>query len=113
EAWVRHHVDELRELGEPDASDDAIVRIAQEFVRIGGGHPLHLRYSFRALRERGVRIDEYSIRNLPPCPTDDITDYYEALISSVSEGGQFVLHLFASSRFSWPRSGLLDCLERA
>lgn len=112
ETWLRHHIDELGVPGDQLPNDHQNERIAKAFFAIGDGHPLHLTYSFRALRERGIRIDESTILSLPACPTSEIADYYRALMMHLSQAARFLLHLFTSTRFSWPRSGLLDCLQR-
>ena len=107
--WVTSHGTEL-DLAEDAGNKATLERLSEAFFEISNGHPLHLRYSLGALLESGQPISEYSVSGLPPCPTGEITDYYEGLVRALDEAGRLVLLLIACGHFPWPRSGLVDCL---
>ena len=109
--WVKKHGTEF-DLVDDAGSRAAIERLADAFFESSNGHPLHLRYSLEALLQKSLPISEYSVSELPPCPTGEITDYYEGLVRALDEAAHFALLLIACGDFPWPRSGLLDCLVR-
>lgn len=103
--WVRHHRSELAQ------PEHYFYEISRAFYQKSGGHPLHLRYTLKALQEQGLTVDEYNIRRLPACSHDDITTYYGELWRSLSEESREILHLLAACGFTWPRQGVFDCLD--
>ncbi|MXZ72702.1 MAG: hypothetical protein F4Z04_14540 [Acidobacteria bacterium] len=106
--WVKQHGIEL---GLPDVGHHAALeRLAHAFFNISRGNPLHLKYSLSALLQGSEEISEQSVSSLPPCPTDEITSYYERLVEGLDEAGRLVLTLIAYSDFPWPQGGLVDCL---
>ncbi|MGI9068364.1 MAG: ATP-binding protein [Pyrinomonadaceae bacterium] len=103
--WLRHH---RAELAHPEHQ---FYETARAFYRRSSGHPLHLRYTLRALHEQGLPVDDFNIQRLPACSHTDITTYYGELWRSVSEESREILHLMAACGFTWPRQGLFDCLD--
>lgn len=110
--WVEHHRDEIGNLADDDVPDFALGRVAAEFYRKSNGHPLHLRYSLKALQEGGTPVTEDNIRTLPDCPHGDITEYYRELLTGLEDESRLCIYLIAAAGFSWPRAGILDCLPR-
>lgn len=110
--WLRHHLSELPSGGEPFRQDDSrAAELAVALHRRSRGHPLHLRYTLRAVQEQGLPFTRATIDGLPDCPHEGITAYYEDLWRSLSDESRLVLHLFGSTNFAWPRSGLRECLD--
>lgn len=106
--WLLHHKAEIW----PDANVDEyqLSRLADKFYEKSKGHPLHLRYSLKALQERAVPVTEWNVEELPACPHENITEYYNQLELRLTDEGRQILHLMATSRFQWPRQGLFNCL---
>lgn len=111
--WVGHHLVDLGiTTSEGSLRDRQVTDLAAAFNERSGGHPLHLVYTLRALFERGLIATPDTIRGLPACAHDDIIAYYRELWTELPESGRQILHLIAATRFSWPRVGLLDCLDQ-
>jgi hypothetical protein len=111
EKWLRHHEDSLPRYGNDSVPDHVIERLAEAFFRKSSGHPLHLRYTLKALQERDMPMTEKNIERLPGCVHEDITAYYGDLWLTLPEESRRVLHLLAACRFPWTRQGLLECLD--
>jgi hypothetical protein len=111
EQWLGHHRAELSDPGGDDLDDEQLHRLAEAMHRRSRGHPLHLRYTLKAIQERGLPVTESSIEGLPGCPHEDITAYYRELWRGLPEEGRELLHLLAACRFPWPPEGLLDCQD--
>lgn len=113
--WLRHHKSELDEAwsGTLDGQvpDHIFAQVAEALFLKSRGHPLHLRYSLKALQEQGQHITADNTERLPGCPHDDITAYYSALWETLSDESRRILHLMAACQFSWPRQGIFDCLD--
>jgi len=92
--WVRKHVSDFPAQERQQHADVFIERLAQALYRKGHGHPLHLRYTLRAIQERNLAFTEATIDALPGCPHKGITAYYEELWRAISEGSQ-ANHTFA------------------
>jgi hypothetical protein len=103
--WLRHH---RTDLAHPKHQ---FYQTARAFYQRSGGHPLHLRYTLRALKEQGLAVDDHNVQRLPACSHADITTYYDELWRSLAEPGREILHLMAACGFTWPRQGLFDCLD--
>src|SRR5262249_21381430 len=70
--WLLHHVRDFDEVqGMPD-EDPRIEALAATLFELSTGHPLHLRYTLRAVQERGLALREEVLRGLPQCPHDGI-----------------------------------------
>jgi hypothetical protein len=111
EEWLRHHEKGLVKFDEDNVPDFLFERLAEAFYRRSNGHPLHLRYTIRALQEQDIPITEENIERLPGCAHENITDYYAELWRTLPEEGREILHLMSACRFPWPRLGILDCLD--
>jgi len=110
EAWIAHHLHEFAD--SEDAEDGSLVaQAARAFHESSRGHPLHLQYTLRTLRERDLPLSEVAIRQLPPYPHKDIVDYYEDLWRTIPEEAREILHLLSATDFVWPRIGTADCLD--
>lgn len=104
-----HH--RLNGAGGGDADDYLLDEAAAAFHRLTGGHPLHLRYSLEALIERGAPAFSWYIEALPACPTGEIGSYYDSLCRGISESARRQLHLFAVTRFPWPKDDLCRVID--
>ena len=111
EQWFRHHEPELRQHGAQEMPEWQVQRLASALYQRSRGHPLHLRYTVRALQEQGQLVTEAAIESLPDCPHQQITGYYLNLWESLSEDGREILHLLAACRFPWPRKGIFACMD--
>lgn len=109
--WFGHHEQELGQSNMPETQEWLVERLAGALHRRSRGHPLHLRYTVRALQEQGLLATEATIDSLPDCPHQQIRDYYASLWRSLSENAREILHLLAACRFPWPRQGILACMD--
>ena len=89
---------------------NALGRLAEAFMSISSGLPLHLTLSLRALVQADRPINADAIETLPACPEGEITKYYEQLWAALQEEGRQILNLLAATDFPWPRDGLVVCL---
>jgi len=109
QAWLRRH---QRELALPNASFEfALERLSEAMYQKSQGHPLHLRYTFAAMQEQQIAMTPEMVHMLPGCAHADITSYYEELWRAVPKESRQILCLLAVCPFSWPRAGILDCLD--
>lgn len=109
--WLQHHENELDLPEDQHGHDFVLNRLANVLHEKSQGHPLHLRYTLKALKEQELQVTQDNIRRLPGCPHEDITQYYEELWRSLSEEGREILHLLAACRFPWPLTGISGCLD--
>jgi hypothetical protein len=84
--------------------------LAEAFMSISSGLPLHLAFSLNALVQADQPITPDAIETLPACPEGVITRYYETLWVALQEDGRQIPNLLAATDFRWPRGGLVDCL---
>lgn len=117
-AWLRHHESELVPLAakaiapdEGQVPDYQFKRISEALYEKSRGHPLHLRYTLRALQERDQLVTAENIERLPGCAHDDIRGYYRELWVALPEESRAILHLLAANRFPWTKRGILECLN--
>ena len=108
--WSRFHQDELHLPDGSPVPGHYLGDIAAALYEKSAGHPLHLRYTLRALQEQGLPCTLESIRRLPGCSHHDIREYYHILMQDLSEQSRDVLYLTTSCRFSWPKNGMVVCL---
>ena len=101
---VRHE-DEL------DVYSHNMAWIAGIFYNKSQGHPLHLRYTLKALQEQNIPVTKENIERLPGIPHKSITEYYKELWRGLPEAGRAILYLFATCDFPWTRVGIVDCLS--
>jgi len=111
--WLKKHASELELPEEEHAWSFQLDRLAEAFFARSGGHPLHLRYTLVALKERGLPRTPEAVASLPGIAHQDIERYYDELWRDLSEPAREILHMVAATPFSWPPSGLVDCLEAA
>ncbi len=111
EQWVRNHISDLLAQRRQLHTEVFIKRLAEALYQKGHGHPLHLRYTLRAIQERNLAFTEATVEALPGCPHEGITVYYEELWRAIPEGSQAIVHLLAATHFSWPSQGLIACLD--
>jgi hypothetical protein len=116
--WLHHHESEVfgrRAELEPPQSDHVrqyqFTRIGEALYEKSGGHPLHLRYTLRALQERDQLVTVENIERLPGCAHDDIRDYYRELWGALPEESKGILHLLTANRFPWTKRAILECLN--
>jgi hypothetical protein len=83
------------------------------FFERSQGHPLHLHYTLRTIQERKLNPDPSTVRSLPACAHNDVTNYYRELVAGLPEPSRELLHLLAACRFPWPVDGLIACLSAA
>lgn len=95
---------------EAAARRNTLGRLADAFMSISSGLPLHLTFSLHALVQADRPINPDTIETLPVCAEGEITGYYEKLWVALQEEGHQVLNLLAATDFPWPRDGLVDCL---
>ncbi len=111
EQWVRKHVSDFPAQEGQLHSDAFIARLAEALYRKGHGHPLHLRYTLKAIQERNLVFTEETIAALPGCPHEGITAYYDELWRALPEGSRAILHSLAATQFPWPSQGIIACLD--
>lgn len=109
--WVEKNAASLALPDEKRERDMVTERYSAAFHETSDGHPLHLKYSLRALLEAGSPIDESNIRALPACPHCDITRYYGQLWRVLTEPAREILHLLGEGEFPWPLDSLTRCLD--
>jgi hypothetical protein len=109
--WVHKHIAEFSELKNLPNVDMVAERLASALYNKGHGHPLYLRYTIKALHERRLAFTEETIANLPGCPHEGITAYYEELWRALPQEGREVLHLLAATGFPWRREGIIACMD--
>jgi AAA domain len=117
-AWLRHHESELvppaakaTASGGGHVLDYQFKRISEALYEKSRGHPLHLRYTLKALQERDQLVTVENIERLPGCTHDDIRDYYRDLWRVLPEDSRAILHLLAANRFPWTKRGIFECLN--
>jgi hypothetical protein len=117
-AWLRHHESELvlpaakvMAPSERHVPDYQFQRISEALYEKSRGHPLHLRYTLKALQERDQLVTVENIERLPGCTHDDIRDYYRDLWRVLPEDSRAILHLLAANRFPWTKRGIFECLN--
>jgi hypothetical protein len=109
QSWLRRH---RRELELPGASFEyALEQLSEAMYDKSQGHPLHLRYTFAAMQEQRLAMTPETVRALPGCAHADISAYYGELWRAIPEESRRILCLLAACPFSWPREGILDCLD--
>lgn len=108
--WLERKENLLDLPSEEPGRRNRLVRLSEAFELTSSGHPLHLKYSFQALVQAESEITPESIRALPACPDGEITRYYDRLWQSLSLEGKSILTLFAVTKFTWPKNGLVDSL---
>lgn len=109
--WLEIHKAELNIPPDDLASEGKLERLSEAFHKKSNGHPLHLKYSLRTLIERDMLITEKNINDLPGCSHNDIINYYEELWKNLSEQSREILHLFAVTKFPWPPTSIIDCID--
>lgn len=109
--WLEHHTEEIGKTGHPHVREHLLGELADAFFASSKGHPLHLKYSLRALLEQGLPVTPSNVASLPGCPHQDIEGYYSELWRALPESGREILHLLASCPFAWPLQGIIDTLD--
>jgi hypothetical protein len=111
EQWVRKHALDFPSQAEQMQSAVFIGRLAAALYRKGHGHPLHLRYTLKAIQERNLAFTEEAVAALPGCPHEGITAYYRELWHAIPEPSRAIMHLLAATQFPWPSQGIIACLD--
>lgn len=111
ESWLWRHERDLSLPEESHSRAYVLRRLADAFEAKTGGHPLHLRFTLKALLERGLVPSAETVLALPGGPHEDITRYYADLWQSLPEHGRAILHLLAATGFPWPPSGIVAALD--
>lgn len=111
EQWVHKHIRDFPLQTRQLQSAFFSTRLAEALYEKGHGHPLHLRYTLRAIQERNLAFTEQTIATLPGCPHKGIIGYYEELWRELPEGSREIMHLLARTQFSWPKQGITTCLD--
>jgi hypothetical protein len=111
--WLAFHSGDFAGFEESRDDDPRLERVAGQLYRRSRGHPLHLRYTLRAVQEQGLALDEGAIGRLPECPHEGIVAYYDELWRVIPDEARQILHLFAATRFPWPKDGIVKCLDPA
>ncbi len=108
---LRYNLHRLSGASGGTADDYLLDDAAPALHRLTRGHPLHLRYSLEALIEKGAPAFSWEIEALPACPTGEIGSYYDSLCRGISESARRQLHLFAVTRFPWPKDDLCRVID--
>lgn len=109
ENWIQKHAHEL-DLPEVENSYNYFAEtLAKAFFNRSQGHPLHLRYTLKALQEQNLPVTVENIESLPGCPHQDITIYYEELWNRLPSEAHTILRLFAVCNFPWPPKEIVQC----
>ena len=109
--WLHFHKEHLDLPDDYEHQNRIISEIASSFLNISEGHPLHLKYTFKRLLNKGQKIQKSTIESMPPCSDGEIENYYDGLYNSLTEPGKQMLHILASNEFTWPLDGLIKCLS--
>ncbi|MCW5283320.1 ATP-binding protein [Verminephrobacter eiseniae] len=89
---------------------DLIAQFTEAFQTLSQGHPLHLTYSFEAMKLQHRILRPEEVAQLAACPDGDIRGYYKSLWQRLSYDAKDALHLVADSGFPWPVFSLEDTL---
>jgi len=108
--WLEKKQEVLDLPDHSDARRRTLGRLAEAFMSISSGLPLHLTFSLRALVQADRPITPETIETLPACSDGEIARYYEILWGALQEEGRQILNLLAATDFRWPRDGVVDCL---
>jgi hypothetical protein len=111
EQWLHKHIRDFPLQTRQMQSAAFTARLADALYEKGHGHPLHLRYTLRAIQERNLAFTEQTIAALPGCPHKGIIGYYEELWRELPEGSREIMHLLAATQFPWPKQGITTCLD--
>jgi hypothetical protein len=110
--WLAKYADGLDLTAVDDhAREFQLERLGDAFYKKSAGHPLHMRYTLAALLERGLPHTPEAVATLPGVAHQEIEQYYNELWRELPDTAREILHLLAATRFPWPSSGLVDCLE--
>lgn len=111
ERWLLFHESEIAIIGQHQLQDFELGELVEAFYNKSQGHPLHLRYTFKALQDQDISITKENVEKMPSILHEDINDYYNNLWKDLPDAGRTILYLFASCKFSWQRDWIIDCLE--
>lgn len=109
--WLLFHETEFNNFDKQYFRDFELDRLAEIFYKKSQGHPLHLRYTLKALQDQDIPVTEENVEKMPSILHEDINEYYNNLWKDLPEPGKFILYLFASCNFNWQKEWIIDCLE--
>ncbi len=79
---------------------------ARALLKITNGYPLHVIYSCEYLSNQGLPLSDWQIKQLPPCTSGNIVNYYNELWRTLNYRQKDVLHLSCGFQFAWPRQAI-------
>jgi NACHT domain len=110
-SWLSHHLRDFDEYNGLAEDDPRVQLLAKTLYGRSGGHPLHLRYTMKAVQERGLALTPDALKVLPGCAHANIVEYYNELWQSLAEDQRQILHLTTATMFEWPAKGIFECLD--
>lgn len=95
------------------SEEDALTAVVAKIFNLTQGNPLHLRYVLNEIKSRygNTLITEYVIKDLLPYG-GEITSYYQALWSHLSDEAKTILFTLASVNFTFKKVQLIDCISK-
>lgn len=109
--WIRNYEDRIDLPQDRERRNNILDRLAEMFYQKSNGHPLYLHYSIKTIQQQELEINFDTIESLPECPHHDIVNYYDILLSRLSEEGKQILHLLSVCPFPWTPEGIIECLK--
>jgi len=108
--WLLFHKTEFDNFDEKRFLDFELDRLTEVFFKKSQGHPLHLRYTLKALQDQNIPVTVDNVEERPSILHEDINEYYNNLWRFLPESGKIILYLFASCDFNWRKEWIEDCL---
>ena len=87
-----------------DMVEEELAKISKDLLEITSGYPLHMIYSCEFLSLNGEPLSTWKIKELPPCDSTNIENYYKTLWQSLNYKQRDILHLCSEFSFIWPRN---------
>jgi hypothetical protein len=109
--WLLFHKTEFDNFDEQKFLDFELDRFTEVFFKKSQGHPLHLRYTLKALQDQEIPVTLDNVEKMPSILHEDIYEYYNNLWRTLPESGKIILHLFAACNSNWQKDWISACLE--
>lgn len=91
--------------------DYMLNKLTDAFFEKSKGHPLHLKYTLKTIKEQDILVTKENIEELPGINHHEIEEYYYGLWHVLNGKEREILYLLASCPFSWPLDGIVDCFK--
>ena len=109
--WLLFHENEFGNSDKERFRDFILDQLVEVFYKKSQGHPLHLRYTLKALQDQDIPVTEENVEKMPSILHEDINEYYNNLWKDLPESGKTILYLLSACNFNWQKEWIIDCLE--